>query len=77
MNNYLKPSFLCTSIVGRPGTDAFGVRSQQELVRDEVAFAPGVDPHRGLLHTIERINARRELVRKEEANDDRRLLPAG
>jgi hypothetical protein len=77
MNNYRKPGFLCTSIVGRPGADAFGVRSQQELVRDEVAFAPGLDPHRGLLHTIERINARRELVREDEAKDDRRLLPAG
>lgn len=77
MNTYLKPGFLCTSIVGRPGMDAFGVRSQQELVRDEVAFAPGVDPHRGLLHTIERINARREFVGKDEAKDDRRLLSEG
>lgn len=72
-------NFLSTSIVGQPGVDTFGVRSRQELVRDEVAFAPGVDPHRGLILMIERMNAYRARMPKEEedTNDVGQLLPAG
>lgn len=77
MHSYKWHASLCSSIVGKPGTDAFGTRSRQELVRDEVAFAPGLDPHRGLLLMIERMSAQRVApkVHEGEGQDERELLP--
>lgn len=78
MHNIIRSNFLCASVVGPSGTDAFGARSRQELVRDEVAFAPGVDPHRGLLLMIERVSAQRAQMntREDEGQNERQLLPA-
>lgn len=80
MHSYIQRNYLCSSIVGMPGTDAFGSRSKQELVRDEVAFAPGIDPHRGLLLMIQRMAEQRvpavqNATPEEEGHDEREQLP--
>jgi len=65
-------------MVSSPEADAFGMRSRQVLVRDRVAFTPGVDPLQGVLLMIERLNSARPLKDIAEVEDaDNGVLSAG
>lgn len=79
MYKFLTSNLFSTSVVNNVEGDAFGMRSRQVLVRDDVSFAPGVDPHQGLLLMIERLNSARPVHDIAEKKDavDHGMLSAG
>jgi hypothetical protein len=80
MYKYSSSSVHGASVVSTTDIDAFGMRSRQELVRDDVAFAPGVDPLQGLLADIQRLREARpsrEVIVDEDVDSDDGVLSAG